>query len=77
MSRMGRAAEECMRLLRFLVVFSLSLVAPAALAADASNGARIAETRCATFHAIVPGLSRDVADSPPFEAIARKFAGNR
>src|SRR5262245_53337184 len=77
MSRVERAAEECMRLLRFLVVFSLSLLAPAALSADASNGPRIAETRCATCHAIVPSLRRDVADAPPFEAIARKFAGNR
>jgi len=66
-----------MRLLRSLIVFSISFAVSAALAADASNGARLAETRCATCHAIVPSLRRDVADAPPFEAIARKFAGNR
>jgi mono/diheme cytochrome c family protein len=65
-----------MHLLRSLEVLSIFFAGPAALAADASNGARVAETRCATCHAVVPGLRRDVADAPPFETIARKFAGN-
>jgi mono/diheme cytochrome c family protein len=61
--------------LRSFVVLSVFFAAPAAIAADASNGVRVAEARCVTCHAVAPlGLSRDVADAPPFEAIARKYA---
>jgi len=47
-----------------------------ALAADAGNGKRVAETRCVTCHIVAPSQRRDVTDAPPFELIARKFASN-
>jgi mono/diheme cytochrome c family protein len=46
-------------------------------AADAGNGERIAQSRCATCHIVVaPNQQREVADAPPFEAIARKLDFN-
>jgi mono/diheme cytochrome c family protein len=46
-------------------------------AADAGNGERIAQSRCAACHVVVaPNQQRTVADAPPFEAIARKFDFN-
>ena len=61
--------------LRSFVALSVFLATPVAIAADASNGVRVAEARCVTCHAVGPlGLGRDVADAPPFEAIATKFA---
>ena len=61
--------------LRSFVALSVFLATPVAIAADASNGVRVAEARCVTCHAVAPlGLGRDVADAPPFEAIARKYA---
>ena len=48
------------------------VVANTALAADAENGRRLAQLQCATCHIVVPNHSNEVADSPPFEIIARK-----
>jgi mono/diheme cytochrome c family protein len=62
------------RLLRFCSVTAGVFVASAALAADADNGRRLAETRCVACHIIAPGQRRDVTDAPPFEVIAQKFA---
>jgi cytochrome c len=63
-----------MHTLRCCVALSVFCAAPGAIAADASNGVRVAEARCVTCHAVAPlGLRRDVADAPPFEAIARKY----
>jgi mono/diheme cytochrome c family protein len=46
-------------------------------AADAGNGERIAQSRCAARHVLAaPNQQRNVADAPPFEAIARKFDFN-
>jgi mono/diheme cytochrome c family protein len=46
-------------------------------AADAGNGERIAQSRCAACHIVVaPNQQREVADAPPFETIARKFDFN-
>jgi mono/diheme cytochrome c family protein len=66
--------EDRLRLLCLCLVFSVIGVAPAALAADADNGQRIAEARCVTCHRVGPVQRREVADAPPFDAIARKFA---
>jgi cytochrome c len=52
------------------------IVAWPALAADADNGKRVAETRCVTCHIVAPSQRRDVTQAPPFEVIARKFASN-
>jgi mono/diheme cytochrome c family protein len=50
------------------------IIAPAAIAADADSGKRLAEARCVPCHAVAPTTRREVADAPPFETIARKFA---
>ena len=63
-----------MHLFRLCVVLSSTFIATAALAADAGNGGRLAEARCVTCHIVAPGPRRDVADAPPFETIARKYA---
>lgn len=64
-----------MQLLRFPSMLAVTLAASAAVAADADNGKRLAETRCVTCHIVSsPTQRRDVADAPPFEVIARKFA---
>jgi mono/diheme cytochrome c family protein len=54
----------------------MALAANAA-AADVDNGQRIAQSRCAACHIMVaPNQQRDLADAPPFEAIARKLDFN-
>ena len=65
-----------MRALRFCLLLCALLLAPAALAADADDGRRLAEARCVPCHAVAPDRPREVADAPPFETIARKFARN-
>ena len=49
------------------------LATPLALAADAEDGKRLAETRCVPCHVVVPGQRREVSDAPPFDQIAAKF----
>jgi hypothetical protein len=61
-------------MLRFALVLAGFFVGSAALAADADNGRRLAETRCVPCHVVAPTQRRDVTDAPPFEVIARKFA---
>ena len=65
-----------MQLPPFYSLLPAMLAASGALAADADNGKRLAETRCVTCHIVSPSERRDVTDAPPFEAIARKFASN-
>ena len=65
-----------MQLLRFCSLLPAIVAASGALAADADNGKRLAETRCVTCHIVSPSERRVVTDAPPFEAIARKFASN-
>lgn len=59
----------CLRLL-----LAALFIARPAFAADPDNGRRLAEMRCVPCHAVVPAVRREVADAPPFETIARKFA---
>jgi hypothetical protein len=56
------------------LLLGVLFVAPAAVAADADNGKRLAEARCVPCHAVGPTTRREVADAPPFETIARKLA---
>ena len=65
-----------MQLPPFYSLLPAMLAASGALAADADNGKRLAETRCVTCHIVSPSERRVVTDAPPFEAIARKFASN-
>jgi mono/diheme cytochrome c family protein len=62
-------------------VFMATLVAVAAAgidahAADAGRGASLAQDRCASCHIVTPHARKEVADSPPFETIARKYGYN-
>jgi mono/diheme cytochrome c family protein len=68
--------EVFVQLLRFCSLLPAMLAASGALAADADNGKRLAETRCVTCHIVPPSERRVVTDAPPFEAIARKYASN-
>jgi mono/diheme cytochrome c family protein len=62
--------------LRFCVVLTASLVASAALAADADNGERLAQRWCASCHVVTPAQQTANADAPPFETIAKTFGSN-
>ena len=44
-----------------------------ALAADSANGRRIAQARCAACHIVTPHQREELAKSPSFEIIARKY----
>lgn len=65
-----------MQPLRYCSLLAAMLAASGALAADADNGKRLAETRCVICHIVSPSERRVVTDAPPFEAIARKYASN-
>ncbi len=47
-------------------------VVPPALAADASNGMRVAELWCAACHVVTVSQRQANADAPPFEEIAKR-----
>jgi mono/diheme cytochrome c family protein len=66
--------EARLQLLRFGLVLSALFVASDAFAADAANGQRLAEARCVTCHRVGTYRPRVIADAPPFDLIARKFA---
>jgi mono/diheme cytochrome c family protein len=50
------------------------LAAQSAFAADADSGKRLAHQHCSSCHIVEPGSRRELANSPPFETIAQKFA---
>jgi mono/diheme cytochrome c family protein len=55
------------------VLFLAALTAHSANAADAESGKRLAQQHCSSCHIVEPGTRREVANSPPFETIARKY----
>ncbi len=55
------------------IVLAASAGAAPARAADAAKGKRLAEQHCAGCHAVTAQGRSVVADSPPFEVIARKY----
>ena len=61
-----------MRSLGLYLALALVLSGQTALAADAQNGQRLAQARCAPCHVVVPNQREELANSPPFAAIARK-----
>ena len=65
-----------MRSLGICTLLCATVIASESFAADADNGKRLAQARCASCHAIEREQGRQVADAPPFELIARKFADN-
>jgi hypothetical protein len=66
-----------MQLASLCSLLPVLLLASASFAADAENGIRLAQVRCASCHAIEPNQGRQVAaDAPPFDLIARRFGDN-
>jgi mono/diheme cytochrome c family protein len=59
-----------------LCAASLTALSGAAFAGDVEAGRRLAELRCAACHIVGPGPRDELAESPPFDVIARKFGGN-
>jgi mono/diheme cytochrome c family protein len=64
------------RLLPACALLAALGAASAAFAADADNGKRLAEARCAACHFVGAGQGRQVSNAPAFEAIARKLGSN-
>ena len=54
------------------LVVAFMLTSPAALAADADNGGKLAQRWCVACHVVAPGQQQASADVPPFKAIAQK-----
>ena len=63
------------RRLMFMAVLVLAGMTTAtnARAADANNGKRLAQSHCAACHIVAPPGRNEVANSPPFEVIGRKY----
>ena len=59
-----------MRLVRSV---TLGVAAQSTFAADAENGKRQAQQHCSPCHIVEPNQRYEIADSPPFETIARKY----
>jgi mono/diheme cytochrome c family protein len=62
-----------MNVVRSVTLGIVVLAAQTALAADADNGKRQAQQHCSPCHIIEPNQRQELADSPPFETIARKY----
>lgn len=65
-----------MQLLRLCLMLPALVAGAAALAADAGNGKRLAEMRCATCHTVSADQRWEISNAPPFDVIARKFASS-
>jgi cytochrome c len=55
---------------------ALAVMTCGAFGGDAQRGKRLAQLRCAACHIIGPGPGSEVAESPPFEVIGRKWGFN-
>jgi mono/diheme cytochrome c family protein len=62
-----------LRLPLYVLGLAASCAATAALAGDADIGRQLAQSRCAACHTVGPFQRDEVADAPPFDAIARKL----
>jgi mono/diheme cytochrome c family protein len=58
----------------YSVLLAAALAVQDSVAADADNGKRLAQQHCSTCHIVEPGSRQELANSPPFDTIARKFA---
>jgi mono/diheme cytochrome c family protein len=63
-----------MKLTCYVMLFAAASIAQNAFAADADNGKRLAHQHCSPCHIVEPDSRRELANSPPFETIAQKFA---
>lgn len=75
MKRM-KAKGNALTTLGRCLVLAATFGAQSALAADADNGKRIAQAWCAPCHIVAPNQREELANSPPFDVIARKFGFN-
>jgi mono/diheme cytochrome c family protein len=64
-----------MKQAHYVMLVAAVLAAQSASAADADSGKRLAQQHCSPCHIVEPGSRRELANSPPFETIAQKFAG--
>jgi mono/diheme cytochrome c family protein len=62
-----------MNLVRSITLGIVIFAAQSTLAADPDNGKRQAQQHCSPCHIVEPNQRQEVADSPPFETIARKY----
>jgi mono/diheme cytochrome c family protein len=62
-----------MNLTNYVMLLAAGLGVQSAIAADEDNGKRLAQQHCSPCHVVEPGSRRELANSPPFETIARKF----
>ena len=62
-----------MKMTYYPILFAAAIAAQSAVAEDMDNGKRLAQQHCSPCHVVEPGSRRELANSPPFEAIARKF----
>ena len=64
-----------MKLTYYVMLFTAAFAAQSATAADPDNGKRLAQQHCSPCHIVEPGSRQELANSPPFQMIAQKFAG--
>ncbi len=69
-------ARRTMKIFAICCILWLPLLVSDGFAGDAVAGKRLAQLRCAPCHIVAPNQRNEVADAPPFDVIARKFAGN-
>jgi hypothetical protein len=55
-----------------VLIFAIHDTAQSARAADAASGKRLAQARCSLCHIVEPDQREELANSPPFETIARR-----
>ena len=77
MTRAQRVATRIARRLGFSCLFAVLIFAThdgaqSARAADAANGKRMAQARCSPCHVAEANQRDKLANSPPFETIARR-----
>jgi mono/diheme cytochrome c family protein len=66
---------SCAGTMAILSVY-LALTTHRSLAADATQGRQIAEARCAPCHIVRPHAREELANSPPFDVIAKKYGAD-
>ena len=68
-----RTLADCYTPSGIVLAFAGTLVATAALAADADRGRRLVQEQCSSCHAVAAPRGNEVADAPPFTVIGRKY----
>jgi mono/diheme cytochrome c family protein len=62
-----------MNVVHIAAIGAVVFAAQTAAAADADNGRRLAQQHCSPCHIVEPNQRQELANSPPFETIARKY----